>query len=465
MRERKSTVTTSFNRRRLLKGAAGASTAALLGANALRPLVANAQQAQATETPTPLALGEGDIKISIWVQNFGASIDRYKNAAQKYVADHKNVSVSVQPIAYADLMAKMLPSVAAGTEADIMQGYTDWYVGTDITRLFLPLDEYLGGLEKIKQSLFPTTLTVVAAPEGKLYYMPYAAGIRGAALTVNVKQCQDAGIDYMKWANWDDVVAAGQELTVKEGDKITRAGLSPVTALLVQLKTWIWQLGGEFYDQESGKWSLSTPEGEQAMQLFYDLFWGPKPTSSYDLITADNEFTSFDAGRIAIEMNGAWTVGNHEADVPELKADAIPTPNLAGAKQDVVFPDQISVTTLSRRLAKDKEKLDHCIGILQKLFDPELLLDVTQGYSGAFCNKDLYANPQIDETKYGPISKRIAEGVWPKARYPQDHVANQAPALTELDRAMRKEISIKEALANADKYLNGQEKQARERIG
>ena len=47
---------------------------------------------------------------------------------------------------------------------------------------------------------------------------------------------------------------------------------------------------------------------------------------------------------------------------------------------------------------------------------------------------------------------------------PGDHVANQAPAGTELERAFRQEISIPEALANMDAYLQDQEDQARERI-
>jgi hypothetical protein len=51
------------------------------------------------------------------------------------------------------------------------------------------------------------------------------------------------------------------------------------------------------------------------------------------------------------------------------------------------------------------------------------------------------------------------------ARYSRDHVANHGPAATELDRAMRQEIGIKEALANMDAYLQEQEDQARERIG
>ncbi|RIK43100.1 MAG: hypothetical protein DCC55_06855, partial [Chloroflexi bacterium] len=59
---------------------------------------------------------------------------------------------------------------------------------------------------------------------------------------------------------------------------------------------------------------------------------------------------------------------------------------------------------------------------------------------------------------------RIAEGMWPVARFPGDHVANHGPASTEFERALRQEISITEALANIDAYLQEQEDQARERI-
>ncbi|MCB0182403.1 MAG: hypothetical protein KDI62_29530, partial [Anaerolineae bacterium] len=76
----------------------------------------------------------------------------------------------------------------------------------------------------------------------------------------------------------------------------------------------------------------------------------------------------------------------------------------------------------------------------------------------------VYEDPRINDVKYGNMSKRIAEGMWPIAKYPGDHVANQGPASTELERAFRQEISIPEALANMDAYLQDQENQARERI-
>jgi hypothetical protein len=78
--------------------------------------------------------------------------------------------------------------------------------------------------------------------------------------------------------------------------------------------------------------------------------------------------------------------------------------------------------------------------------------------------KAVYTDPRIEQVKYGAVSKRVAETMWPVAQYTQDHVANHAPAVTELERALRKEIPIKEALQNMDAYLQDQEDQARERI-
>ena len=85
-------------------------------------------------------------------------------------------------------------------------------------------------------------------------------------------------------------------------------------------------------------------------------------------------------------------------------------------------------------------------------------------YSGVVPSKDVYNDPGIGDVKYGLVSKRVAEGMWPYARYPQDHVAQQGPASAEFDRAMRQEISYQEALSNMDAYLQEQEDQARERL-
>lgn len=453
-------MTRHSSRRTFLKTAT-ASSAALIGSS-MKGREGVGQEPTAVPTVPPVSVGEGGTEITMWVQDFGPVIDSFRKSAENYIVAGNDVKVTVQPIAYPDLLAKMLPSVAAGNEADIMMGYTDWYVATDISKLFLKLDGLLGTRAELEQTLFASTMSTLDTPGDSLYYLPYLAGVRAAVTAINGSIFGKAGIDATTLATWEDLVAAGQELSVIEADKMIVAGLSPVSAELSMVKNWVWQVGGEFYNAESGVWKLSTPEGEAALQRLVDLFSGDKPTCSFDLVSLDNEFDVWNQGKIAMQQNGAWTIGVSEA---ALKADGIPTPLLSEATVDVVFPEPIAVTTLSRRLADDDAKLQHCVGIVKELYKADALIDITNQYTGLLCSKAVYEDPRIDQTKYGKVSKRLAEATWPRAKFPRDHVANQAPAGVELDRAMRGEISVQEGLTNADAYLNDQEQQARERIG
>jgi ABC-type glycerol-3-phosphate transport system substrate-binding protein len=425
-------------------------------------LPAQAQEPTVAPTPEPVSVGEGGTEITMWVQDFGPAIEAFRIAAQTYIEAGNDVKVTVQPIAFADLLAKMLPSIAAGNEADIMMGYTDWYVATDVSQLFLNLEGLMGTQAELESSLFPSTLETIDMPEGSIYYVPWLAGANGVITAYNGAVWQEKGLDPTTISTWDDLVSAGQELTVKDGDTMSLSGLSLMTPMLTLIKNWIWQMGAEFYNGESGEWTLNSEAGQASLQKIVDLVQGPTPTMSYGLSTIDNEYDVWLQGKIATQQMGAWTIGTAP---DELQANGMSLPPLADAVTDVVYPAHIGVITLSRRLAEDDEKLQHCIGITKQLIGADALIDITNSYTGLICVQDVYNDPRIEETKFGAISKRLAETTWPRSRWPKDHIANPAPASAELDRAVRGEIPVSEALGLADEYLNTQEKEARERLG
>jgi len=420
-------------------------------------------QAQSAPEPTPtdIVIGQGTVAMSMWVQDFGPVVNAFKVAAEDYASRSGTVKVTVQSIPYNDLQAKVIPSVAAGNEAEIMMGYNDWYVATDISRLFLPLDDFFGGRAELEKTIFPSSMDAIDTPGNKTYYLPYLAGLRGAVTTVNAGQYAEQNLEYGKFATFDEFLEAARNLTIREGDSIKRAGLSIWNAALVMLKTWIWQLGGEFYARDTGKWSLSSPEGEDILQRLQNLYQKDKVCN---LDIANREYEFFLQGALSTQMEGAWTLGVAADANPELKLDSVVTPRLSDARQAIACLDHIAVLTLSKRLASDTQKQEAGIGLAKALISPDALISITDAYSGSLMSKELYSDPRIQRTRFGAASKRLAEGVWPNARFTQDRVANQAPALTELQRALTNEISIKEALANADAYLNEQEAQARERL-
>lgn len=421
-------------------------------------------EAAATEVPTPaaIAVGSGELEISMWVQDFGPVVAAFEQAANKYAESAGGVSVTVQPVPYNDLQTKMLPSVAAGTEADIIMGYTNWYLATDVSQLWLPLDDFFGGRAELEQIVFPKALDLIDTPEGRAYYLPYLSGLDGIVVTTNVGQFQEAGIDYTAFTSFEDVVDAGKTLSQYDGDKVTRAGFSPIDVAYFMLMSHIYQLGGNFFDLESGTWSFATDEGRAALQRLHDLIWVDK-TATYGLYTADSE--GFLQGIVSSHASGAYTIASAESQMPDLDADGIPLPPLLNAAEDVVSPFNIAVVTLSRRLSDTPDKMEASVGIVREMFSADALLAITEVYSGALASQPLYSDPRIEQTKYGPTSKRIALGTWPRSRYPKGRVPAFQPAQTEVDRALRQEITIDEALANLDAYHNEQESQARERLG
>jgi len=448
----------TWNRRSLV----GTSAAGMgLAASGLW-LPASAQDPTAAPTPEPVSVGEGGTEITMWVQDFGPAIDAFRFAAQAYIDAGNDVRVTVQPIAFADLLAKMLPSIAAGNEADIMMGYTDWYVATDVSQLFLNLEGLIGTQAELESSLFPETLQTIDMPEGSIYYIPWLAGANGVITGYNGAIWAEKGLDPTSITTWDELVSAGQELTVIDGGTMTMSGLSLMTPMLTLIKNWIWQMGGEFYNGETGEWSLNSEAGQASLQKIVDAATGPTPTMSYDLSTIDNEYDVWLQGKIATQQMGAWTIGTAP---DELQANGMSLPPLADAATDVVYPAHIGVITLSRRLADDDAKLQHCLGIARQMISADALLDITNSYTGLICVQDVYNDPRIEDTKFGAISKRLAETTWPRSRWPKDHIANPAPASQELDRAVRGELTVSEALALADEYLNTQEREARERLG
>ncbi|MEZ4733619.1 MAG: substrate-binding domain-containing protein [Caldilineaceae bacterium] len=446
----------AVSRRQFLKLSAVGAGATLLAACAAPGIAPAGEAADSAAAPSAETLD-----LVVWYQDWDGANRIMNWVKPEFEKTQPTVAVDLQPIGYGDLLAKMLPSIAAGTEGDVLMMYTDWVVATDISQVFLDITDPAGGSAALEEKMWPAAFQAVDAPGGKVYYLPWLAGIRGATVSVNTDHMAEQSLDYLSFTTYEEVIEAGKALTqMNDAGKVTRAGYSPRSSQYPVLWSLIWQLGGDFFDKETGKWSHSTAEGEAAAQMIYDIYWTHK-TCDFDLFTS--EFEAVSQQLVSIWGDGAWTA-SVQTDVAEVPVDNIVTPPLANAVEYALYPQHVAGWGLSKRLVDDTAKLDAGVDFAMLIVSPDALLQALEFYSGVVPSKDVYNDPRINDVKYGLISKRVAEGMWPVARYPQDHVAQQGPAGVELDRAMRNEISIQEALANMDAYLQEQEDQARERL-
>jgi ABC-type glycerol-3-phosphate transport system substrate-binding protein len=464
-----------LDRRTFLKMGAGVSAAALLAACGPKateapteePVEEEPTEAPVDEEPTavptaaPRLFGEGEVEIVVWYQDWEGANRMMTRAGENYSEAHPEVTVNLQAIGYGDLFAKLLPSIAAGTEGDVMNMYTNWIVGTDIKQVFLDITEPAGGYQYWEESLWPAALQAIDMPEGKVFYLPWLAGIRGAAMTVNTDHASEADVDYLNFETFEEVIEAGKAMTKWDGDTMTQAGYAINSSQWCLMYNIIWELGGDMFDTETGIWTWASPEGEEAISRLYDIYHEHK-TSSYDLYT--DEYQGCSEGLISIWGNGAWTAGvlQQTADIP---TDNYVTPPIADGVNDDLYPDHIAGFGLSKRLSDDQEKLQQALDFALEVISPASMVQAFDDYSGVCMTKAVYEDPGIEEVAFGEISKRIAEGMWPRGRFNQDHVADMGPAYTELDRGLRGEIGFQEALENMDEYCQEQEDAARERIG
>lgn len=440
------------SRRQFLKVGAGMGALTVLAA--CTPVATETGGAAADEMEEPLDL-------VVWYQDWDGANRIMGWVKPEFEKEHGDVVVDLQAIGYGDLLNKMLPSIASGTEGDVMMMYTDWVVATDITRVFLDITDAAGGASVLEEKMWPAAFQAVEVPGNKVYYLPWLAGIRGAAMTVNRDHLDAQGIDYLNFSTYEEVIEAGVALTQTNADgKVTHSGYSIRSSQYQLLWSLIWQMGGDFFDSESGIWSHDSELGAASAQLLHDIYWVSK-TCDFELFT--NEFEAVSQQLVSIWGDGAWTA-SVQTDVAEVPADNIVKPPLANAVDYVLYPQHVAGWGLSKRLADSPAKLDAGVDFSLLIVSNGALLQALDFYSGVVPSKDVYNDPGIGDVKYGLVSKRVAESMWPNARYPQDHVAQHGPASAEFDRAMRQEVTIQEALSSMDAYLQEQEDQARERL-
>jgi ABC-type glycerol-3-phosphate transport system substrate-binding protein len=253
-----------ISRRQFLQLSALGAGAAALAACAMPAAAPAGETAESGAAPA----GE-KIDLVIWYQDWDGANRIMNWVKPEFEKTQPDVVVDLQAIGYGDLLAKMLPSIAAGTEGDVLMMYTDWVVATDISQVFLDITDPAGGAAALEEKMWPAAFQAVNAPGGKIFYLPWLAGIRGAAISVNTEHMAEQSLDYLNFKTYEEVVEAGKALTQRnDAGKVTRAGYSPRSSQHPLLWSLIWQLGGNFFDQESGKWSISTPKGKPPPKLF-----------------------------------------------------------------------------------------------------------------------------------------------------------------------------------------------------
>lgn len=438
-------------------GAVGAGLTGLGALQAVGPFVRTSRAATA-------------VTLEVWYQDWGPLTEVLQTTVAVVEKKESRFKFKLTAIPYEQLQQRMLPSIAAGREADILFGYTSWYVATDVSKLFLPLSEIMTR-EEAETLIYPSALA-----EGTVgtdvYFLTWANGMGGSTFTYNVDILEKEGVD-PKTVNssWDAFVSAGKRLVRWEGNDLRRAGIAFSPYMATMWTSGIIQMGGNYYDPKTGKFDLTSSAAFKSLKMIDDLLKVHKvddirkEAPSHANMTGYGAPDGFEKGLAAITNFGSWIVSGYEKSSPHFRAGIFRMPWMG----DEVKKIELSHSggwSLSRKLAKDPAKKEAAKLFIQTLFSPDSLLGLADKYGGSIASPAAVRSPEMAKRRWGSIQQQYDTEVWPYAQFERHHIPDWAitvawPALVKV---FKDSEPMERVLKELEDRSNRLEEQALERL-
>ena len=279
------------------------------------------------------AAGE-TIELLYMTHNHAASIPVNEAIIAEFEAANPNIKITFDNAPHENFEQKVLTAFAGGQGPDVFWA-GDWMVPQFLDAgLIAAVDPEAFGVAS--QDEFEALYDAGSLDAFKRDGNIYSGGVseyNTFSLIYNVDAFAEAGIDPLpkdQPITWEDLADIAAKLTVKDGDVVTRAGLSwpfntSIWTVLIE-EPMLRQKGGELINAE-GKADFT----QQAMVDVMTYLQQLRQSGGIDPATYTNLLEDFAAGRSAMIFGGPWAAKPLNSMNPDLKWDTAPLPQFADA--------------------------------------------------------------------------------------------------------------------------------------
>lgn len=259
------------------------------------------------------AIAQSEVTITWWMESDPGTRQANRQIIEKFEEAYPNVRVEYEE--FPEYSSKIASAFAAGIEPDISIFYGRT-IGTYIkNNLLLKLTPDLMTRQQVRERIFgpPVHKDPFVGKDGEYYAVSISMLIHHLGCIVNMDLWNEAGLG--AWPDtWQGLMEAARKMTKRGGDgKVTQAGLGhpewePYTQLLAITK----QFGGEYYNDQTKRWNLTSPEAIEAIKFWKDTYLqvnGPEIPSDYQAFIKRYE---------GILITGGWVWGHLKYTAPEL---------------------------------------------------------------------------------------------------------------------------------------------------
>jgi arabinogalactan oligomer/maltooligosaccharide transport system substrate-binding protein len=239
----------------------------------------------------------------VWwdTSNTDTEIPVYDELIEKFNEEYPDVTIDHQAVPFADAQAKFKTAADSGSGApDILRAEVAW------TPEFASLGHLyaLDGTELLEDDDFLETPMSSNVYEGQTYGVPQVTDTLG--LMYNKELLEKAGVEVP--TTWDELAEIAPAIKAKTGADAIALGSGGYYLL-----PFIYGEGGDLVDVEQQKILIDSPENAKGFETAQSLVQNGasvKPVANDADATVQ---TLFQEGRVAMMINGPWTVSAVEA--------------------------------------------------------------------------------------------------------------------------------------------------------
>lgn len=382
-------------------------------------------------------------EVSVWHYWDGVNADTFDAMVKEFNESHPNIKVSTTAVPNADYLTKLRASATSDTLPDISIGDLVWVPQIAEMEKSADLSKVLSA--ELLTDINPALISFGQIGE-KQVSVPVSAN--NLAYMYNRTLFEEAGLNPdAPPATWEELKETGRTILEKTGkpgyDLLTEAGDNG-EGLTWNFQVNLWQAGGEFLNQDNSAAAFNTPEGKKAAQFWVDLIKsGVSPYASWG---------EFEKGQGGSAQEGSWMVGIWAADPPfEFDVAQLPVPedgkqatNLGG-EHAIVFdnsPEKVKAAgEFISWFLEDSQvtKWNQTTGFIP------VKTSVAQSdeYRKWIEENEPRLMPYVEQMEFAHARPNTP-------LYPQISFA----FAQEMEKAFAGEVSVDEALANAEKAVN-----------
>lgn len=217
---------------------------------------------------------------------------------------HPNITIELQQIPGDEFRTKVYTMATAGTMPDVVRVWEPMVLDFGRAGQVIDLQPRIDAEPGFNPGDFLESLYDFPVIGEKRYGIP--DGWNGHIAFYNKDLFDEAGVSYPieDWA-WDEYVGIARQLSKPE-EQLWGSDTIPIAWLHYNYK-FIWQNGGQVYNEDYTKCLLDSPEAIEGLQYWADLLLEaeimPSPAQ------AEGMGDLFQTGRVAMQRMGTWVIG------------------------------------------------------------------------------------------------------------------------------------------------------------